>query len=304
MRILTTVLAAATLFFASCNKFEKTKSGMPYKIERGKAKEKFKNGQLIKVNVEYKIKDSVLNNTFGHVPIYFPIDTTRFGKYNFTEIIFDCGVGDKVDFRLSVDTLKKMGQIEYNKDFKRGDYINGKIHFMAVFASEAEMQADYNKEVESEKQRELVAVKEYATKKNFKTEVTPNGVVIVIEKAGNGPKIDSGKQAMVYYKGYLMSNGFEFDSNMKNGVKGDALPVVVGSKSVIMGWEEGLKYFSKGATGKMIIPALLAYGQQGSPPVIPPYANLVFDIEIADVKDQPTPVAPIAPVGKPTKPIQ
>ena len=69
-------------------------------------------------------------------------------------------------------------------------------------------------------------------------------------------------------------------------------------------WEEGLKYFSKGATGKMIIPALLAYGQQGSPPVIPPYANLVFDIEIADVKDQPTPVAPIAPVGKPTKPIQ
>jgi hypothetical protein len=160
---------------------------MPYKIER--VKEKFKNGQLIKVNVEYKIKDSVLNNTFGHVPIYFPIDTTRFGKYNFTEIIFDCGVGDKVDFRLSVDTLKKMGQIEYNKDFKRGDYINGKIHFMAVFASEAEMQADYNKEVESEKQRELVAVKEYATKKNFKTEVTPNGVVIVIEKAGNAPKL-------------------------------------------------------------------------------------------------------------------
>ncbi|MEI2708316.1 MAG: hypothetical protein V9E96_04760 [Chitinophagaceae bacterium] len=42
-----------------------------------------------------------------------------------------------------------------------------------------------------------------------------------------------------------MSNGFEFDSNMKNGVKGDALPVVVGSKSVIMGWEEGLKYFSE-----------------------------------------------------------
>lgn len=290
MRILTTVLAAATLLFASCNKFDKTKSGMPYKIERGNAKEKFKNGQLIKVHVEYKIKDSILNNTFGHVPIYFPIDTTRFGKYNFTEIIFDCGVGDKVDFKLSVDTLKKMGQLDYNKDFKRGDFINGKIHFLQVFATEAEMQADYAKEIEAEKQREIKEVKDYSTKNKYQTETTAGGVAVYIEKQGEGPRIDSGKQALVYYKGSLMSNGVEFDSNVKNGVKGEALPVIVGAKAVIQGWDEGLKYFSKGAKGKLIIPAMMAYGAQGSPPVIPPYANLVFDIEIADVREpQPAP---------------
>lgn len=303
MRILTTVLAAATLFFASCNKFDKTKSGMPYKIERGNAKEKFKNGQLIKVHVEYKIKDSLLNNTFGHIPIYFPIDTNRFGKYNFTEIIFDCGVGDKVDFKLSVDTLKKMGQLDYNKDFKRGDFINGKIHFLQVFATEAEMQADYMKEVEAEKQREIKDVKDYAAKNKYKVSATtPGGVAIVIEKDGEGPRIDSGKQAMVYYKGSLTSNGYEFDSNIKNGVKGEPLAIVVGTKSVIQGWEEGLKYFSKGAKGKLIIPAMMAYGQQGSPPVIPPYANLVFDIEIADIKT-PEPIA--APTdAQPQKPIK
>lgn len=304
MRILTTVLAAATLFFASCNKFDKTKSGMPYKIERGNAKEKFKNGQLIKVHVEYKIKDSLLNNTFGHIPIYFPIDTNRFGKYNFTEIIFDCGVGDKVDFKLSVDTLKKMGQLDYSKDFKRGDFINGKIHFLQVFATEAEMQADYMKEVEAEKQREIKDVKDYAAKNKYNVKATTDGgVAIVIEKEGEGPRIDSGKQALVYYKGSLTSNGYEFDSNVKNGVKGEPLSIVVGTKSVIQGWEEGLKYFSKGAKGKLIIPAMMAYGQQGSPPVIPPYANLVFDIEIADIKT-PEPPKATPTEAQPQQPIK
>jgi FKBP-type peptidyl-prolyl cis-trans isomerase FkpA len=291
MRILTTVLAASTLFFASCNKFEKTKSGMPYKIIKGNAKEKLKQGQMIAIHVEYKLKDSVLNNTFGHIPIYFAIDTARFGKYNFAELITKCGVGDKVEFRLSIDTLKKMGQLEYNKDFKRGDYINGKVEFLKSFATENEMKDDYTKQIEAEKQRELKDVKEYAAKKNYKTEITPGGVSVVIDNAGQGPRLDSGKLAKIFYKGTLLSNGKEFDSNIKNGVKGEPLPVVVGTGGVILGWDEGLKLFAKGGKGKLIIPAMMAYGMQGAGAAIPPYANLIFEIEVADVTDAPTPQA-------------
>lgn len=298
MRILTTVIAASTLFFASCNKFEKTKSGMPYKIIKGNAKEKLKQGQMIAIHVEYKLKDSVLNNTFGHIPIYFAIDTARFGKYNFAELITKCGVGDKVEFRLSIDTLKKMGQLEYNKDFKRGDFINGKVEFLKVFASENEMKDDYTKQVEAEKQREIKEVKDYAAKKNYKTESTPGGVVVVIDAPGEGARLDSGKLAKIFYKGTLLSNGKEFDSNIKNGVKGEPLPVVVGTGGVIPGWDEGLKLFAKGGKGKLIIPAMMAYGMQGAGGAIPPYANLVFEIEVADVSDAPAPQA--AQPGQPT----
>ena len=267
---------------------------MPYKITKGNAKEKLKQGQMIAIHVEYKLKDSVLNNTFGHIPIYFAIDTARFGKYNFAELITKCGVGDKVEFRLSIDTLKKMGQLEYNKDFKRGDYINGKVEFLKSFASENEMKDDYTKQIEAEKQRELKDVKEYAAKKNYKTETTPGGVAVVIDNAGQGPRLDSGKLAKIFYKGTLLSNGKEFDSNIKNGVKGEPLPVVVGTGGVIPGWDEGLKLFAKGGKGKLIIPAMMAYGMQGAGAAIPPYANLVFEIEVADVTD-----APAAPATKP-----
>lgn len=274
---------------------------MPYKIIRGNSKEKFKQGQMIEIHVEYKLKDSVLNNTFGHVPIFFTIDTAKFGAYNFAELITKCAPGDKIEFSLSIDTLKKMGQLEYNKDFKRGDFIKGKVEFLKSFANAEEMKTELNKEVEAEKQREIKEVNEYAAKKNYKTQTTVGGVAVLIENAGTEPRLDSGKQASIYYKGYLMKNGKEFDSNIKNGVKGEPLTLIVGTNSVIPGWEEGLKLFAKGGKGKLMIPAMLAYGMQGAGGAIPPYANLVFDIEVTDVKDAPPAVAPAGHGVAPTE---
>lgn len=293
MRILTTILAASVLFLASCNKFEKTKSGMPYKIS-GSSSKKFKQGELIKMNVSFSVnvngKDSVLNNTYGHVPAYFVADSARLPKYNFTEVLFQCGVGNVIDFKLSIDTLKKMGGIEYNKTFKRGGFIVGKVEFLKSFATEAEMTADFKKEESLEKDREIKEVEAYASTKKYTTVKTASGALVVIENAGEGVKADSGKLAEVYYTGTLMTNGTEFDSNVKGGVKGQTLPVNVGTGSVIKGMDEGLKFFGKGGKGKLLIPAMLAYGGQPSGP-IPGYANLVFDIEIADVKDAPAPTA-------------
>jgi hypothetical protein len=86
-------LVAAIVLFASCNQYEKAPSGMPYKISHGSGNEKLlQQGQYVKLNVEYKLKskDTVLSSTYGVIPVYFPIDTTRLGKYTFTEIITKC----------------------------------------------------------------------------------------------------------------------------------------------------------------------------------------------------------------------
>src|ERR1035437_4630544 len=71
----------------------------------------------------------------------------------------------------------------------------------------------------------------------------------------------------------------------------DVFTLVLGKHSVIPGWEIGLKYFGKGGKGTIYIPAMMAYGAQGQPPVIAPFTNLIFDVEVTDIT-APTPQAP------------
>ncbi len=70
-------LFAAVVIFASCNQFQKSPSGMPYKITKGNSKELLKHGQFVKLNIEYKLKskDTVLNTSYGHISI---LNTERF----------------------------------------------------------------------------------------------------------------------------------------------------------------------------------------------------------------------------------
>ena len=69
MKQLTAVLALA-LLLASCNQFDKTKSGLPYKIKKGGSTALLKSGNFVVLNLEFKLgsKDSILNNTFGRIP--------------------------------------------------------------------------------------------------------------------------------------------------------------------------------------------------------------------------------------------
>lgn len=278
-------LLLAIVLFASCNQYEKTPSGLAYKVTKGKSKETLKNGQSIKLNIEYKLaaKDSILSSSYAHIPVYFVLDTAHLGKYNFTELLPTSSVGDKIEFRMSVDTLKKLGMVEYNDIFKKGDFISGRVDILKTFPGQPEMMKDYAVEMDAEKAREIKDLKTYADSKKLKTQSTQNGVLVEIQNPGTLPMADSGMQATILYRGAFV-NGKIFDSNMVNSkLVGQPLNVTVGVGSVIRGWDEGLRLFGKGGKGRLLVPALLAYGPQGSAPVIPPYANLVFDVEITDV---------------------
>jgi FKBP-type peptidyl-prolyl cis-trans isomerase len=257
-----------------------------YKITHGAGNQKkLEQGQFVKINIEYKLKskDTTLSTTFGLIPVYFPVDTASLGQYTFTEILMKCKKGDKVEFSLSLDTLAKMGVLQLNDIFKTKDIVLGKAEILDVFTDVTKVDADYKKETEAEKKREIDVIKAYLAKNKITAVESPEGVFVVLKEAGDAAnKVDTTKIASVYYKGYTIA-GETFDTNIKpNDPTAKPFDVNIGTGAVIPGWEIGLKYFGKGGKGTIYVPAMLAYGPQANG-AIKPYSNLVFDLEIQDV---------------------
>ena len=97
---------------------------------------------------------------------------------------------------------------------------------------------------------------------------------------GNGAEAREGQVAVVHYTGWL-TDGTKFDSSRD---RGEPFSFPVGGGQVIAGWDEGVAGMKVGGRRKLVIPANLGYGEMGAPPVIPPGATLVFDVELLDVK--------------------
>jgi FKBP-type peptidyl-prolyl cis-trans isomerase len=98
-------------------------------------------------------------------------------------------------------------------------------------------------------------------------------------KVGTGVEAVSGKQVTVHYEGTL-TDGTKFDSSRDRG-KGFSFRL--GGGQVIKGWDQGVAGMKVGGLRKLTIPSDLAYGDRGFPPVIPPKATLVFEVELLSV---------------------
>ncbi|MEO7210023.1 MAG: FKBP-type peptidyl-prolyl cis-trans isomerase [Chitinophagaceae bacterium] len=294
----------AIILMASCKvNYDKTASGLAYKIFPSKEGAKLEPGKFVKVNIEFSIPeyhDTVLNTTWGKIPGFMKIDTSKGAEYSFMEILPMCKVGDSVIVVLSIDTLVKRKAIEkYDSVFASNRNIICKMKVLASYNTEADIKADYDKELGLERNREIKNAEDYIAKQGYKNvQKTKSGAFVVIENAGDvNNKVDSGKTASVKYKGSLQSTGFEFDSNTDPKKDTTLLEVTVpaGQRPMVEGIQEGITYFGKGGKGKIIIPAFLGYGEQPSGP-IPAFSNLVFDVEIVDVKPSVITAPPIMPM--------
>lgn len=104
------------------------------------------------------------------------------------------------------------------------------------------------------------------------------GIRYKILREGKGPKPVAGNRVTVHYVGRLL-DGTEFDSSAKHG---RPFSFQLMSGSVIRGWDEAVKDMRKGEKRLVIVPYRYAYGSNGRPPVIPPRAPLVFELELID----------------------
>lgn len=107
-------------------------------------------------------------------------------------------------------------------------------------------------------------------------EETPSGLRYKILEKGTGKKAEKGASVSVHYKGQLM-DGTVFDSSYQ---RKKPIDFTVGIGQVIPGWDEGILLLKVGDKARLVIPSVLAYGASGAGGVIPPNANLIFDVEL------------------------
>ena len=107
--------------------------------------------------------------------------------------------------------------------------------------------------------------------------VTESGLQYEVLEATIGQKPKATDKVRVHYEGTLI-DGTVFDSSYKRGES-----ITFGLNQVIAGWTEGLQLMSIGSKYKLYLPYQLAYGERGAGASIPPYATLVFDVELIKV---------------------
>jgi len=112
--------------------------------------------------------------------------------------------------------------------------------------------------------------------KTFTT--TKSGLKYRILRVGTGAKPSARQKVEVHYHGWL-DNEKVFDSSYERKES-----ISFGLNQVIAGWTEGMQHVNEGGMVELEIPSNLGYGDRGSPPVIPPKAQLHFLVELIDVK--------------------
>ena len=199
---------------------------------------------------------------------------------------------DKLSYALGIgigSQLAQMGAKDLNiDDFAQAikDVITGKP--LQVDDQEAQQIVQKFFQEQEEKQRAAAIEKGKAARKegedflaaNGKKEnvvTLPSGLQYQVLKEGDGKKPKVTDKVRCHYEGTLI-NGTVFDSSYKRGE-----PAVFPLNQVIAGWTEVLQLMQEGAKYRFFIPYNLAYGERGAGASIPPYAALVFDVELIDV---------------------
>lgn len=128
----------------------------------------------------------------------------------------------------------------------------------------------------AEKEKGKQFLEENAKRQNVHT--TPSGLQYEVIESTLGRKPKATDTVRVHYEGTLIDNTL-FDSSYKRGE-----PISFPLNQVIKGWTEGLQLMSIGSKYKFYIPYNLAYGERGAGQQIPPYATLIFTVELLNIE--------------------
>jgi peptidyl-prolyl cis-trans isomerase A (cyclophilin A) len=180
------------------------------------------------------------------------------------------------------DVMKTVRVIRVGKQAQKW---NASEQFMMVY--------NKIKQVEDEKAAELAKIAamsqddykkfmfEEVKKNSPSAQQSTSGLVYTVNNPGEGAKAKKGDQVTLHYRGTFRKDGKQFDASYD---RGQPMTFNYLEQRMIPGFEEGIAMLGKGGKATLVIPYFQAYGASGRPGAIPPYSDLVFDIEVVDLK--------------------
>ncbi len=199
---------------------------------------------------------------------------------------------ESIEQRVSYGVGRQLGDQLRNNPFKEFDVNAVQVGLADALAGKASQVSDellneaFSIVSKKLQEQEQAAAKEKAEEgekflaENGKREevtVTDSGLQYEVLTEGSGDKPSAESTVRVHYHGTL-PDGTVFDSSYERGQPAE-FPV----NGVIAGWTEALQLMPVGSKWRLAIPYNLAYGERGSQGAIPPYATLVFDVELLDI---------------------
>jgi peptidylprolyl isomerase len=273
--------------------FKKTESGLYYRlITQMQESQPVVDSSFIKVRMSYYLPDKNDSLIFSTNELQSKDMLLKLTESEYSGDIMEgfrmMKLGDSAQFITSIDSffiVTAKGAVP--EGLPKGQNIKLAVRILEVLTP-AQQQEIKRKQVEEQirltqenMEREPSMILDYINRKNIKEKPTSSGMYYIEMVKGNGPKPKKNQLVTVHYMGYFL-NGKKFDSSYD---RDRPFQFRLGAGEVIGGWDEGVSYMNVGTQAMFILPSQLAYGTTGSPPTIPPYTPLVFEVQLLKAED-------------------
>lgn len=267
-------------------------NGILYKVHKTNKKGQMpKEGEVMFLNLKVKTEkpDTLL---FTSVDVekreglpYFELLSKPMFKGDYAEILALMHIGDSVTAKINADTffhyVFKMERADLPFKVEPGSNVAINIRMDSIMTMDT-FKLFYNKVMADKDAKafdlENKNIADFIATNKIEVTPTPTGLYYIETKPGTGRKALPNDSIKVTYTGMFM-DGSVFDSNEDAG----NMAMIVGVGMVIPGFDEALQLMAAGAEATVIIPYRLGYGVRGFPPVIPPFATLIFNLKLVEI---------------------
>ena len=261
--------------------YQATDNGLYYRLFTNNGGENPQIGDLLELTMSCSVNDTVviLPLTKNIIPMAEPSFWS-----DFVEGFSMMHKGDSASFIVDIDSsfINLFGYNTLPPQFSSTDIMRFEVR-LDDFYPESEfrfrMIENIKKNYPAETEKAASELNAYLEKNGVVAQPTSTGLYYVKTQDGTGEKPSKGSTVKAHYTGYLL-DGTVFDTSIE---RGEPIEFVLGVGQVIPGWDEGIALMSKGEKAVLYIPYYLAYGDRDLG-VIPPFSNLVFEVELIDFR--------------------
>lgn len=261
--------------------YQATDNGLYYRLFTNNGGENPQIGDLLELTMSCSVNDTVviLPLTKNIIPMTEPSFWS-----DFVEGFSMMHKGDSASFIVDIDSsfVNLFGYNTLPPQFSSTDIMRFEVR-LDDFYPESEfrfrMIENIKKNYPAETEKAASELNAYLEKNGVVAQPTSTGLYYVKTQDGTGEKPSKGSTVKAHYTGFLL-DGTVFDTSIE---RGEPIEFVLGVGQVIPGWDEGIAMMSKGEKAVLYIPYYLAYGDRDLG-VIPPFSNLVFEVELIDFK--------------------